>query len=102
MPAPSVGTLDFSQIIGTTAVWIFTPGQVRSGLSFMRIWNVAAPGAGIIWLSRKGIVAAPNTAGCFFLLPGQYELFTIPQAIPTNPLSAVATVPSTPLTVEVG
>lgn len=102
MPAPAVGTVDFSQAIGTTAVWIFKHGQVRQGLSFMRVWNVAPPGGGYIWCARNGGVAAPNAPGSFPLGPGQYELFTIPQAIPTNPLSIIATAPNTPVTIEVG
>ena len=102
MPAPKVSTNDYSQNIGTTAVQIFAPGFLTAGLSHMRIWNVAPTGGGTVWLSRNGSHTAANTAGSYPLAPGQYELFTVPQAIPRNPLSAVATAANTPLTLEVG
>ena len=102
MACPLVGTLDYSQTVGTTAVQIFTAGQIRPGLQFMRIWNVAPSNGGTVWLSRSGNPAAVGAAGSYPLGPGQYELFTLPQAIPKNALSAIADTAGTPLTVEVG
>lgn len=110
MSAPAMITRDYSLIVGTTAQWVFwrTPNSgppflnSNAPISYMRVWNVAPSNGGTIWLSRNGSPAVVNGAGSFPLPPGQYELFTEPQAIPVNALSAISTAASTPLTVEIG
>ena len=63
--------------------------------------SAATPAGGTIWISRSG-PAAVNGAGSYPLLPGQSQVFQAPGNIPTNPLSVVATVAGTPLTIEIG
>jgi hypothetical protein len=97
-------TRDFSLVVGTTAVSVFPTGgpvgtPAGATLSYMRIWNVSTTAT--IWCSRVGNAVAGG-AGSFPLGPGLYEMFTTPQAIPTNALSIVSTAAGTPVTVEVG
>jgi hypothetical protein len=96
-------------MLGTTAAQVFVspvPNTSAPTIArFMRIWNVAASGGATVWLTRSatiGLNVAANLPGCFPLPPGEYELFNTPQAIPMNPLWAVATAANTPLTIEVG
>ena len=94
-------TQDFSLTVGTSAVTVFGTGQLYGKLlSYLRIWNVSA--SATIWCSRNGNPAVVNGAGSYPIGPGQYELFTSPQAIPINPLSIIATAVGTPVTIEVG
>jgi hypothetical protein len=98
--ARKIVTIDFSQMVGTTPVTIYTGAQLPGRISLLRVWNVSSTG-GTVWLSRTG-VAGVNAPGSYPLSPGTWESFTVPQAIPINNLSAVATVAGTALTVEVG
>jgi hypothetical protein len=99
--SPNMTTIDFSQVVGTTAVTVFGNGALYGrNLNYMRIWNVSA--SATLWLSRSGAPAAVNGAGSYPLGPGLYEMFTNPQAIPLNPLSIISTLASTPVTIEVG
>lgn len=91
---------NYSQMIGTSPVLIF-PQQ--NGISYYRIFNVAASNGGTIWLSRYlGASVAANTPGCYSLAPGAFEEFKSSDAIPINGIWAIATQSSTPLTVELG
>jgi hypothetical protein len=100
---PQIQTLDFSLVIGTSPVSVFPAGLFTSGRKFfwMRIINVSSyvtpSPSGFIWLSRSG-TAAVAAAGSFLLAPGDKEEFH--SFIPTNQLSAVASVAGTALTVE--
>jgi hypothetical protein len=99
--AGNVTTEDFSLVVGATPVIAIPNGALLGrNLSLMRIWNVST--SATIWLSRNGQPAAVNTAGSFPIGPGQYELWTSPQAIPVNGLSIVSTAANTPVTIEVG
>lgn len=94
-------TIDFSQVIGTSAVQVFAAKQFYGiTLSYMRIWNVSATAT--IWCSRSGAAAAVNGAGSFPLGPGLYEMFIAPASIPLNGLSIISSAVSTPVTIEVG
>lgn len=98
---PNMQTIDFSTVVGTTPVTVFGNGALYGRLlNYIRIWNVSATAT--IWLSRSGSPAAANSAGSYSLGPGQFEMFTNPQAIPINPVSIVATASGTPVTIEVG
>lgn len=99
-PFPSAITLtDFSQIIGTSSVQIFTPGQLRFGIRFMQITNPAT-NSGYVWLSRSGPAVA-NAVGSYLLGPGSVERWD-GSFIPINPLWAVSTAANTLLTVVAG
>jgi hypothetical protein len=93
-------TIDFSQVIGTSAVQIWgNRAFYGSNLSYMSIWNVSPTAT--IWCSRSG-PAAVSGAGSFPLGPGLYQQFIAPASIPLNPLSIISTAVSTPVTIEVG
>lgn len=94
-------TIDFSQLIGTSPVQVFTSTTLQGRiLNYLRIWNVSPTAT--IWCCRNGGDAAVNGAGSFPLGPGLYEVFVNPQQVPDNPLSIIATAVSTPVTIEVG
>lgn len=94
-------TVDYSLVVGTAAVMLFQNLQLGGKLlSYMRIWNVSA--AATVWCSRSGNAAVVSGAGSFPLSPGNYEMFTSPQAIPLNPLSLISTAANTPVTIEIG
>jgi hypothetical protein len=100
MPSPSIATLDYSLLVGQSPDSVFPPGLLNSRRwLYMMLWNVSTTNT--LWLSRAG-AAAVGQPGSFPIGPGQYQLFTTPQAIPTNPLSVISTGTSTPFTVEVG
>ena len=95
---------DFSQTIGTDPVEVhgdlhplITYGHPKatSGLMHMRVWNV---GDVTIWLSRSGAAKA-KAPGSFPLKAGEKEEFE-GEAIPLQPLSAVAEAEGGVVTVE--
>ena len=99
-PAPSPVSEDYSLLVGTTPVSVFPPtvfARAWKRYFFMKIWNTSSTAT--IWLSRAG-AAAVGAAGSYPLAPGEYELFTMPQAIPQNNVSAIATQAGAPLNVE--
>jgi hypothetical protein len=107
--ATQIITQTMGVMVGTSAQQIYacpvSTAPVQPRAAYIRVWNVAAPGGGTVWLTRSaavGLNVAANAPGCFPLGPGQFEVFQIPQAIPLNPLWAIATEANTPLTIEIG
>lgn len=98
---PNMLTIDLSLVVGTSAVQAITAANLQGrNLNYLRVWNVSATAT--IWLSRSGNPAVVNGAGSFPLLPGTYEVWATPSAIPVNPLSIIATAAGTPVTIEAG
>lgn len=100
MPSAAMNTRDFSLTVGTSAIQVSPAATFGAGLSFLRVWNVSPTAT--VWCSRSGNPAVVNGAGSFPLLPGQYEMFVYPQAIPLNPWSLIASAANTPVTIEAG
>ena len=98
----TVTTRDYSTAVQTTATPIL-PNGVTAGAVYYRLFNASSTIT--IWLSRAPNAATQvgaNAAGSYPLPPGQYELFTTPQAIPGNALWAAAPAGVAQLTVEIG
>lgn len=91
--------------VGTAAQNVFTTANGFTGtlagraLSYMGIYNLSTTAT--ISIARGGVAVA-GAAGTVTLLPGQFQIFTRPQAIPTNQVSIISSAASTPVTVEIG